>query len=358
MKRSPPHSSHSRSAQAPLRTRVYVLWYNHSHMETTPAPAPSSVSAKTTPKDFFLWLLTVIALYGSISSLIALVFEYINYSFPDALASYGDPYGGAVRFSMAALIVLVPTALICLRLIRGTIVAEPGKAAIWVRRWALVLTLFIATATILIDLVTLINTFLGGEITVRFGLKVLVVLLVAAGVFMHFLADLKGYWIANPKKANMIGMGVGALALATILAGFFIIGTPSHIRDLKFDSEKTTSLQNIQYKVVNYYQQKHALPKSLTDLDDPLSGERTPVDSQTGKPFGYEVTGALSFKLCAEFNTDFEDTKGRGPYRDTSYAPVPSAIFGMSDVWMHGAGTVCFDRTIDPDKYPTIGKPN
>lgn len=325
-------------------------------METTPAPAPVSTSTKTTPKDFFLWLLTVIALYGSISSLIALVFEYINYSFPDALAYAGDPYGGAVRFSMAALIVLVPTTLVCLRLIRGSIVTEPGKATIWVRRWALVLTLFIATVTILVDLVTLINTFLGGEITVRFGLKVLVVLLVAAGVFMHFLADLKGYWIANAKKANMIGVGVGVLALATVIAGFFIIGTPGHVRMLKLDDQKVGDLQSIQSQLTYYYQQKQALPDALSAIEDPLSGFMVPVDSQTGAPYEYQKTSATTFSLCAVFNVPTPDTQGKGAAsgRDVSY-PATVGIEGSS--WKHETGRTCFTRTIDPDKYPPIRNP-
>ncbi len=329
-------------------------------MDTTPAPAPVAPVSKTSPKDFFLWLLTVIALYGSISSFLALVFEYINYSFPDPLAYYGDPYGGAVRFSMAALIVLVPTTLVCLHLIRGSIVAEPGKATIWVRRWALVLTLFIATVTILVDLVTLTNTFLGGEITVRFGLKVLVVLLVAAGVFLHFLADLKGYWIAHAKKANMIGIGVGVLTLATIAAGFFIIGTPSHMRDLRFDSQKTSDLQGIQSQVVYYYQQKQVLPTSLEELTDALSGYVVPTDPETKAAYTYEKTGNLSFKLCTTFNAATPDMEGKGGYgRDVAYPSEFGIVGGGS--WKHDAGMVCFDRTIDPDKYPPLrdfpGKP-
>jgi hypothetical protein len=326
-------------------------------METI-SSAPASVStAKTTPKDFFLWLLTVIALYGSITSLIALLFEYINYSFPDALASYGDPYGGAVRFSMAALIVLVPTTLVCLRLIRASIGEEPGKAGIWVRRWALVLTLFIATVTILVDLVTLINTFLGGEITVRFGLKVAVVLLVAFGVFLHFLADLKGYWIANTKKANLVGMGVGILALATIVAGFFIIGTPGHVRLLRFDDQKVQDLASIQSQAVYYYQQKKALPKSLDELSDPLSNFLVPTDPQTNASYIYQATGPLSFKLCADFNAPTADTKGRGSFGGNVSYPTPAGMGGISDNWQHGKGVACFDRTIDPQRYPVVPTP-
>ena len=317
-------------------------------MET---PIVATGTSKTTPRDFFLWLGAVIALYGSIASFITLLFEYINYTFPDALAGYGDPYGGAVRFAMAALIVMVPTLVTLFYFIRKSIQEESGRANVWVRRWAIVLTLFIAAVTILIDLITLVNTFLGGEISVRFGLKVLVVLLVAVGVFLHFLADQKGYWLTNVKKANMVGIAVGILALVSVVSGFFIIGTPGHVRMLKFDEQKVQDLQNMQYQVLNYWQMKRSLPVESAALVDSLGNYTLPMDPQSKAPYTYKATGKLSFELCALFNEATPDTTGKGAYpaRDVSY---PSVGGGISENWQHGAGEVCFTRTIDPELYP------
>lgn len=328
------------------------MWYNPPTMETTPVSAPSQ--SKTSPRDFFLWAGTVIALYGSVISFIALLFEYVNRAFPDPLAYAGDPYGSAVRAAMAAVIVLVPTTLVLLRIIRRTIAAESGKAQIWVRRWALVLTVFIATVTILIDLITLITTFLGGELSIRFGLKVAIVLLIALGVSLHFLADLKGYWLEHRKKANMVGIAVGILALVTIVGGFFIIGTPGQARLMRYDDQKVSELQSIQYQLVSYYQQKGELPQSLELLTDPLSGYTLPADPQSGAAYTYEVAGPLAFSLCASFNKETQDTKGQGSYPspDMSYPSV-----GVDENWTHGEGLVCFDRVIDPERYPLFEKP-
>ncbi len=314
-------------------------------METAPQ---NTDSAKTGPKDFFLWLGGIIALYGSITSFIALLFAYINYAYPDQLAGYGDPYGGAVRFSMAALIVLVPTTVVLFRLIRGTIAADAGKAAIWVRRWAIVLTLFIATVTILIDLITLVNTFLGGEVTVRFVLKVAVVLLVALGVFLHFLADLKGYWLREAKRANMVGIAVLIAALAAVVSGFLVFGSPTHVRMLKLDAQRVQDLQLIQSQVVTYWQQKQALPPTLAATTDSLGGYTIPRDPQTGSEYQYTIAGPTSFTLCAAFNSATPVTDGQGSYgRATTYPSTAG-----EDSWYHDAGNVCYTRTIDPDRYP------
>jgi hypothetical protein len=177
---------------------------------------------KVTPKDFFLWAGAMVALYGSVISFIALLFQYINYAFPDPLAYYyADPFSGGIRFAMATLIVLVPVTIILMRLIRQDIQQSPGKSDLWIRRWALFLTVFVAGAAVVGDLITLINYFLGGDITMRFILKVAVLLLVAGAVFLHFLADLRGYWTKNSGKAQLMGYAMGAVVFIAIVSGFF-----------------------------------------------------------------------------------------------------------------------------------------
>jgi Domain of unknown function (DUF5671) len=183
------------------------------------------MTPKVTPKDFFLWFGAMLALYGSVISLITLLFQYINYAFPDPLEHYYvEPYSGGIRFAMASLIVLVPLALVLMRLLRADIAAVPEKKDLWVRRWALVLTVFIGGVVIVGDLITLINYFLGGDLTTRFLLKAAVVLFVAGGVFLHFLADVRGYWVEQPARAKMVGYAAGLLVLLSIVAGFFIMG--------------------------------------------------------------------------------------------------------------------------------------
>jgi hypothetical protein len=310
---------------------------------------------KVTPKDFFLWAGAMVSLYGSVLAFITLVFSYINYAFPDQLSYYTmEAFSGGMRFQMATLIVLVPVMLILMRIIRKDIAADHSKGELWVRRWALFLTVFIAGAAVAGDLITLINYFLGGEVTMRFVLKVAVLLLVAGGVFLHFLADLRGYWLKQPDRARMVGWAAAVLVLITIVAGFFIMGTPGQVRLYRFDSQKVSDLQNIQWQVVNYWQQKEALPASLSELADPISGATIPTDPQSGEAYRYEVIGPQAFKLCAIFNMDSAENE-----RQASIAR-PSMYYGgevEGENWLHGVGETCFDRTIDPERYPPYNKP-
>jgi hypothetical protein len=305
---------------------------------------------KVTPKDFVLWFGAMASLYAGVVAFIALVFEYINNSFPNPVTDayyYADAYSSGVSYQMASLIVLAPVFLILMRAIRRDIAADSTRNEIWVRRWALFLTLFIAGATIVIDLIVLLNTFLQGEVlTTGFILKVLTVLLVVGLGFLHFLADLRGYWEKEPTKARLINYGVGLLVLVTIVAGFFIVGTPQQVRILKQDAVRVQDLQNIQWQVVNYWQQKEVLPKSMDELNDPISDPIIPVDPKTGEPYTYKATGKMTFSLCATF-------EAAGGQNGTAIRPVAG---GVSENWQHEAGEVCFERTIDPEKYPPYTK--
>jgi len=317
---------------------------------------------KVTPKDFFLWAFAMIAFYWSIFSMIALLFAYIEHAFPDALQSYVDPYSSGMRFSMASLIVFFPLYLYLMRVIRKDIVRDPSRNEIWVRRWLIVLTIFIAGLTVAGDLVALINYFLGGDLTTRFLLKVAVIVLIAAGVLMHFLADMWGYWKEFPDRARMVGWGVGVLIVVTIGAGFLILGTPGQVRMYRFDDQKVQDLTNIQYQIVNYWQQKEKLPATLSDLNDPISGNSVPFDPQSGQPYKYSVLGPTSFELCATFNavTQQGEMQNNGRSIPIAAPTGPAANAVGEDLyslpWIHAAGETCFARTIDPQRYPPFNK--
>jgi len=313
---------------------------------------------KVGPKEFFMWTGAMVTLYVSVFSFLALFFNYIDIAFPDALNTYIDPYSSSIRFEIASLIVLFPVFLVLMHFIRRDIARDATKKNIWIRRWAQVLTIFVAGATVIIDLITLINTYLGGEISIHFILKVVVVLLVMSAALMHFLADIWGYWDINPQYARTVGGAVGFLILATIVSGFFIIGSPGEVRLYRFDDQKVSDLQNIQYQVVSYWQTQGSIPGKLSDLNDSLGGYTVPLDTQTGSAYIYATTSSMSFKLCATFNAT---TQANSPTAtNIAYPSMPDGSTGydlQSSSWYHQAGNVCFIRTIDPKRYPVTPKP-
>ncbi len=312
---------------------------------------------KTMPKDFFLWAGAMLSLYVSVFSFLGLMFDFVNYAFPDPLAYYpADPYSGSVSYQMASLIVLLPLFLVLMYFIDRDIKRDPTRRDIWVRRWALVLTIFVAGVTVAVDLIVLLMNFFNGGLTTPFLLDIVMVFLVAAGGLMHFSADLRDYWQKNPQLLHRVGWGVGILAVLTILSGFLIIGTPWQARLYQFDADKISDLQNIQSQVVSYWQQNDRLPSTLSDLNDSLSGYSLPTDPQTGQSYTYQIEGKSSFQLCATFNTDSGGLNIINP----GGPMIPAGPAGAGDIannnWQHGSGPTCFLRTIDPALYPPVTK--
>lgn len=142
---------------------------------------------------------------------------------------------------------------------------------------------------------------------------------------------------------------IAVVALA-VVAGFFVVGSPKQERLRRFDAERVQDLQNLQSRIVNFWQSKNQLPRELSELNDSLSGFAVPTDPVSGQAYEYLVKGELSFQLCATFDLpSLPSGKAGNRIPEPSAYPAPPHIQGEN--WEHGMGRVCFDRTIDKDLY-------
>jgi len=317
--------------------------------ESMPNPSTGSGRGRNIPRDLFLHLLAVVTLYWSAVSFVTLVWQFINKIFPDTLKDMyaGDYRLGLIRFSVSAIIIVFPVFILVSwylnKIYRREAVVRESK----IRKWLIYLTLFIASLVIIGDLIGTVNTLLNGEITIRFILKALSVLLVAGIIFGYYLDDVRRE--TPTKSAKYFAWGTGVLVLAVIVGGFFAVGSPATARLMQFDQQKVSDLQGIQSEIVSYWQGKEKLPAALSDLNDPISGYKAPVDPQTNASYEYIIKDAanLSFELCTTFN------------KPSSKNIVPVALYSAGTIgqnWEHTAGRVCFERTIDKQLYPPLNK--
>lgn len=296
-----------------------------------------------TPKDFFMYLGTAVALYASAGALLAILFSIINALFPDALfPQYMSSWAtSGMRFAMSTLLVAFPLYIVLSWLIRKDIAKDIQKYQLSIRKWFVYFTLFIAGATVAGDVIALVNTYLGGEISARFIWKMLSVFVVAGVIFAYYFYDLRrasrGDTQVNKTLIALAILGV----VGVVVWGLLVAGSPSEIRELRFDEVRVSDLQNIQWQVTDYYQRHRALPEDLSKLQDDISGYRAPVDPKTGESYEYApVPGKpLMFELCATFARS-----------NTAASAAVTEPFGQS--FVHDAGRVCWQRTIDPMQYP------
>ncbi len=293
------------------------------------------------------------ALYVSTFSLLALLFQVINIAYPDPLFSrYIDPYSSGIRWAIASLIIIFPLYLLLSWILQRDYRLVPEKRNLGIRRWLVFITLFFTGAAIVIDLVVLINSFLGGEITTRFFMKIFAVLVVAGFIFGYYLWDLRRSTEHQTKLPKFFAGIAAVLVVGSIIGGFLIMGSPAKQRQLRYDAEKVTDLNEIQWRVISSWQAKKTLPANLEVLNDSISGFSVPVDPQTGQSYEYRATSAFMFELCANFNRQNADDQTN--YAEPYYPAMndKSLAYGMENSnWQHAAGRQCFTRTIDPEMY-------
>ena len=309
------------------------------------------VPKRNLPRDVFLHLFAMVTLYWSAISFITLGGQFIDFFFPDALRNYGYiGFAGPIRFAVSSLVIVFPLFILVSWILHRIYQKETEVRESKIRKWLIYLTLFITALVIIGDLIFLVNIFLSGEIKVRFILKALSILIVAAIIFWYYLDDVRRD-AASP-FAKYVAWTASFMVLALVVGAFFIVGSPMTARQIQFDQQRVGDLQNIQYQVVNYWQRKGALPTMLTDLDDSISGYVAPMDPQTGQPYEYYVkdSAGLTFELCAVFNLE---SMANNP----KTAPVPAMYRNeMSQNWDHASGRTCFERTIDRQLYPPMEK--
>lgn len=293
------------------------------------------------PRDVFIYLLVIIMLYTSVCELLTLLFDYVNIGFPDPLDSSANQLE-SIRMAVASLVVTFPVYLWASRFIARDLAAHPEKSELSVRRWLLYMTLFLAALLIIGDLVALVYSFMGGDLTARFLLKVSAILAVAGAVFGYYRYELRRGPAEFSNEARWF-VRLSATAVAgAIVAGFVLAGSPARERLVCTDLRRISDLSTLQNEIVNYYRVKSTLPQSLDQLTNSISGFRSSNDPQSGRPYEYRVTGTLSFQLCADFSLRTVQEK------PPAYSP-PGLRNGWN--WAHEAGRGCFTRTIDPAFY-------
>jgi hypothetical protein len=187
---------------------------------------------------------------------------------------------------------------------------DPSRREAPVRRWLTYLSMLIAASVVIGDIITFLAYLLQGEITMRFVLKVLVVFILAAGVFWYYLTSLRP---ERPERA--FAYAACAAAAAGIALGFSLLGSPGHQRDIGADRKRVEHLRAI---AAELHVRGGTAPASLEGLNSPR------FDPVTGAQYDYRPLEGTRYELCAVFGAP-------------SQAESRQLAF-----WRHQAGRQCF----------------
>ena len=160
-----------------------------------PRPAPY-LSAR----EAFVYLVLFSTLYISAFSLGSLLFAFIHQAFPDPSV---DPAAAlevtreTIRWSISFLVVTFPVFAFVFWTNDRAVRKDPGRRLSRVRQSLTYLTLFVGAAILIGVVTSIVYNLLGGELTVRFALKVLTVGTITGSLFGYFLRDVRKEEVAE-----------------------------------------------------------------------------------------------------------------------------------------------------------------
>ncbi|OGY52293.1 MAG: hypothetical protein A2951_02435 [Candidatus Buchananbacteria bacterium RIFCSPLOWO2_01_FULL_56_15] len=290
-------------------------------------PAPAVDKTVKGPKALF-WYLTLFFTLGITAFAIGGVwFQYINKWFPQEVA-YGSVFSpfnqGSLKFSMASLLIAAPLFYLFGWLVRTALKKRTLDAGNKIRVWVTYIILFLTIAIALGDLVTTVFRLLDGDFTLRFLLKSATILIIVGWVFVYYGLELKSTSaLTDSKLPKTLAGAAGAIMVVSFVGAFFIVDSPLQSRVRSYDNRRANDLTSIRYAVDSYYWEKGALPASLDELKNTSQPSLMTADPKTGASYEYQVTGAKSYQLCAEFETSNKNLPESSPYSYGSIAYDP-----------------------------------
>ncbi len=329
-----------------------------SGVPVPPKGARSGRGKLSSTVEVVLNFFSFIALGVVATALGTLYYQVVDNYFPDPLIiRYGgiDVSPEAIHYAIAALLITFPIYILSVRLWFKRFRDDEEKLETRLTKWFTYLVLLVSAITIVGDLITALFYFLQGEITPRFFLKALTILVIAGIIFCFYFLERKKiqYHKDIPRRTfQLLGRIVSGLVIIAIVLGFVVGGLPNTARKQAFDTQRTDDLRAIASCVANFGANQKRLPDTLAQLSQNsqyayCSGNMS--DPETGVSYEYRVvTPSMvesgvregEFELCANFALASDNS--------TKTTPHNSSL----DKWaLHGVGRSCNREKVNLETY-------
>lgn len=291
--------------------------------------SPNSVQENGAQNAFF-YLTSFFALGFIAFGAGNILFSLVHFYFPESFSySAGDVSQSAIKFGIASLLIASPVYFFTTKAISHSLLEKKLSYESGVRRWLTYLVLFITIATVLGDLVATLYSFLGGELTIRFLLKSLIILLIAGGIFGFYFWDIRTHDEHIRKSSEKLFTGIfWGIVAVPFFWSFVILENPQITRIKRIDEDTVSVLTSCQWNIDRYAENEKELPKSLDDLSSPQYDLKFSEIKE--KDISYRPLSEREYELCASFQRDNRE--------DATLMFDPS--------WKHPAGNFCFSFSV------------
>lgn len=301
-------------------------------------------TVKNSAKFAFFYLLSLVALVFLAMSVGMIIFQIINKNIIDIINQYSGNYSpDALKLAISALIISAPifyfiTWQIFKNLVEGTLSKDSA-----IRRWLTYFILLIVSIVMIGWFIGAINSFLGGELTIKFILKAITAILISAIIFSFYFYDIKREDVCKKNKIILAYFYCSlAIVIVAFIASLFFVESPTITRNRKLDNAILQRFDKLDGEIRGYYANKSKLPDNL----EILLAERSYLinedleDPSTKVVFDYKISGDKSYQLCANFRMSNKDKN------------IQDENMGYDEYkvkWSHEAGDQCLKQIIVKD---------
>lgn len=293
-------------------------------------------------KFAFYYMLSLVALVFTALSTGMIIFQIINKLIPDPGTFLPGGFDqGILKFAIAAIIIAGPIYFVTSYLINSNLISGKLSKDSGVRKWLTYFILFVSSVVVIGWLIAIIFNFLDGEWTIKFILKAITAIIIAALIFTYYLYDIRQTEIKAKNKIVLIYFyGAIAIAAISLIASMFIVESPVVARNKKFDNAILNRFVTIDNAINSYYVDHKKMPDNLDqilnqgtyyitaqDLTDPVTSEK----------FNYQIKSKDTYEICATFKTSNKDEN------DKQYSYVDSR-------WRHDTGYQCLIQKLSDIK--------
>lgn len=287
------------------------------------------------PKFAFYYLLSLVALIFTAVSSAIIIFQIIDKNVSDALVDRVYANDGALRFGISALFISAPIFFMMLKFINKGLRKNELEKDSSLRRWLTYFILFVSAVIILGSLIGILNSFLSGEMTLKFVLKALTILLISAIVFSYYFYDIKRENMEKKDKTLKIFSWTSiALVCVIFVSALFFVESPKTARMKRLDQMVLNRVYSLESAVNSYYDLNKKLPENIEEIskygEKIYFDKKNILDPESGEAIEYKKTGDKQFELCANFRTDSDNQEGRNYYSgDKNFKPGYNCFKGI-----------------------------
>jgi len=285
----------------------------------------NAILQKNSAADIIISIFSFALLGTLVTAMISLFFGIIEYAFPDKLTDYFvyTSRSESIHYATAALIIGLPLYSLSMYVWFKRFRESGEKKESSLTRGITYAVLLLSTMALAGDLITVIYTYLQGEITARFFLKAIVVLCISGVVFGFYFLERKKIQYKKDVSRNtfrFFGLSVSIIVIIGILFGFIATGSPETARKKAFDNRRSEDLSALEYCIQVYTERYKRLPENIQALKtfSDISYCPAVTDPETGSMYEYSIVSQLQrkdtvlegeFEMCAYFAFDTTQEK-------------------------------------------------